>query len=195
MFISIMLTVSLLQLAPWGGAFPYSAERAYTITSIGVQKEVNLQWHPAVYKGLIIGRSTHWDMLRIFGEPKWAEELDDGTGPPEQWTHYDGGGEFPGELVFSVDRQTGVILKLVLHPTKLSREEAIKHFATNYKSTRYEFCKGFEDQESAPIYETSGGQFLSVEYRAKGIALAIGGNDQVEYISYVSEPLASNCNK
>jgi hypothetical protein len=195
MLVLIMLTVPLLQLMPWCEASTHTAERAYTITSMGVQKQVNLQWHPAVYKGLIIGRSTHWDMLRIFGEPKWSEEFDDGTGPPEKWAHYDGGGEFPGELVFNVDRQTGVILRLILHPTKLSKEEAIKHFGTNYKTTRYEFCKGFEDQDSAPIYETSSGQFLRVEYRAKGIALAIGGKDEVKYISYVSEPLGSNCNK
>jgi hypothetical protein len=58
---------------------------------------------------------------------------------------------------------------------------------------QYEFCKGFENKESAPVYETPNGQFLSVEYRAKGIAVAISDNDQVTYISYVSEPIASKC--
>ncbi|HZI87206.1 MAG TPA: hypothetical protein VFD48_10250 [Pyrinomonadaceae bacterium] len=195
MLISIALIISLLQLMSLREALTKTAGRANTTRSLGVQKQVNSVWHPAVYNGLTIGRSTREDMIRVFGEPKSSEVFDGGKGPPEQWFHYESGGEFPGELVFNVDRKTGVIARLILHPTKLSKEEAIKHFGENYKLTRYEFCKGFEDEDSAPVYETPTGQFQTVEYRAKGIAVAIGDKDEVEYISYVSEPLGSKCKR
>ncbi len=189
MLISITLTIFLLQLIPAVQTAGYPD----TTKSSGVQKQLNSKWHPAVYKQLIIGKSTHADMIRIFGEPKWAEEFDESTGSREQWFHYESGGEFPGELVFNVDEKSGVIQRIILHPTKLSKDEAIKHFGENYKLTRYEFCKGFEDEESAPIYETPAGQFLTVEYRIKGIAVALDKKDEVKYISYVSGSLGSKC--
>lgn len=194
MLISIVLIFSLLQLMPLRGALSQTAGCADATRSLGVQKQVNSEWRPAVYKGLTIGRSTREEMIRIFGEPKLSVVFDDGTGPPEQWFHYESGGEFPGELVFNVDANSEVILRLIiLHPTKLTKDEAIRHFGKNYKLTRYEFCKGFEDEDSAPVFETPTGQFLTVEYRAKGIAVAIGDRDEVEYISYVSKPLGSKC--
>lgn len=193
MLISIALIISLLQLMPLRGALTQICGCADTTRSLGVQKQVNSEWQPAVYNGLTIGRSTRVEMIRVFGEPKSAEVFDAGTRPPEQWFHYASGGEFPGELVFNVDPKTELILRLILYPTKLTKDEAIKHFGQNYKLTRYEFCKGFEDDDSAPIYETPTGQFLTVEYRRKGIAVAIGDKDEVKYISYVSEPLGSKC--
>jgi hypothetical protein len=173
MLISIALIISLLQLMPLRVVLTQISGCADTTRPLGVQKQVNSEWHPAVYKGLTIGRSTRGEMIRVFGEPKSSEVFDDGTGPPEQRFHYESGGEFPGELVFNVDPKSEVILRLILYPTKLTKDEAIKHFGENYKLTRYEFCKGFEDEDSAPVYETPTGQFLTVEYRAKGMALRL----------------------
>lgn len=190
--ISIMFVLSSL-LMSLAETPIHTGERADTTTSLTVQGQLNSRWHPAVYKGLIMGTSTQEDMIRVLGEPQSSELFNDGNGSSEEWFHYESGGDFPGELVFSVDPKSKVILELILHPTKLSKEQAIKHFGQNYKSTRYEFCKGFEDEESAPVYETPRGQFLTVEYRANGVAVAIGANEEVEYISYLSRPLGAKC--
>lgn len=52
--------------------------RRYHQISLGVQKQVNSEWHPAVYKGLTIGRSTRREMIRVFGEAKSSEVFDAG---------------------------------------------------------------------------------------------------------------------
>jgi hypothetical protein len=191
--ILIVLTASSLLPVRLRGALVQTPPGANTTRSRVRQEQVNSQWHPAVYRGLTIGRSTRDDVIRVLGLPKWSEVFNDGVPEPEEWMHYQGLGEFPGELVFCLIQKDGVVHRLILHPTKLSKDDAIKHFGENYKLTRYELCKGFEDEDSAPVYETPTGQFLRIEYRAKGISLAINDKNEVTYISYVSEPIGSKC--
>ena len=139
-----------------------------------------------------MGKSTHADMIRVLGEPKSSELFDEDKSKPEHWYHYDNGGEFGGELVFNVDKSTGVILRMILHPKDLSLKEGLKRFGENYLATRYEFCPGFEEQESAPLYENPSGQFRYIEYRQRGIALSIGNKDKVDFILYLSEQIANS---
>jgi hypothetical protein len=98
----------------------------------------------------------------------------------------------------NVDKGRKVILRLLLHPKHLSKDEAFKYFGNNPKTTRYEFCEGFQNAQSAPLYETPTGQFLYLEYREKGISLSIDDDGNVAYIAYVSEPIGgteSKCNE
>ena len=37
------------------------------------------EWHAATYRGLTIGESTRYDMLRVLGKPQWS-------GPPGDQT-------------------------------------------------------------------------------------------------------------
>jgi hypothetical protein len=55
--------------------------------------------------------------------------------------------------------------------------------------TRYDFdaCPGDEDDER--LYESPTGPLVSLEYRVRGIAIAIGHNNLVTKISYVSGPI------
>lgn len=158
--------------------------------------QISRKWQAATYRGLMMGRSTRADMIRVLGEPKWSELFDEDKSKPECWYHYDSGGEFPGEVVFNVDKSTGVILKMILHPKDLSLKEAIKRLGGSYVATRYEFCQGFDEEESAPLYENPSGQFRYIEYRKRGMALSIGNNDKVDFIVYLSEQIAnSKCKK
>lgn len=104
-----------------------------------------------------MGGSTERDMIRVLGQPKWWELFDEGKSKPERWFHYESGGDFPGELVFNIDRRSRVILRVILHPKDLSVTEAIKRFGENYVVTRYEFCPGFEEEDSGPLYENPSG--------------------------------------
>lgn len=192
MLIFVVLLVSSLLLMPLGKARSASPQCPDTATPFIEQRQLNSEWQAAVVKGLTIGRSTREEMVRAFGAPKWSESFNEEN---VDWIHYDGGGEVPGELVFIVDQKTGVIRTLTLSPTKLTRTDAIKHFGDNYKVSRYQFCKGFEEEDSAPIYESPTGGLVYLEYRTKGIALAIRYNDEVEYIAYVSDPIGSKCKR
>lgn len=149
-------------------------------------------WRPATFRGITVGKSKRVDMLRILGQPKWSrttpgEGEDHGT----TWNNYERVGEFPGPTNVASDSRTGVITRIDFYPQGLSKAAVIKHFGRNYVITRYAFdpCPGEEDEE--PIYESPNGPLVSVEYRARGIAISVGDKDMVTRISYVVGPIGS----
>ena len=165
------------------------------VKSTGAGTKLNSEWNAATYRGLTMGRSTERDLIQILGQPTWWEVLEENKSHPERWFHYDRGGDFPGELVINVANRSRVILRMTLHPKDLSVQEAIKRFGENHVVTRYEFCPGFDEEDSGPIYENPSGQLRYIEYRKRGIALLVGDNDKVDYILYVSEPIGSTSSK
>ena len=142
-----------------------------------------------------MGRASRDELIRALGEPKWSEVLEGGGFPAEEWLHYEEGGDVPGKLVFALDQKTRVVLNLILYPEKLKRDDAIKHFGDDYVLTRYEFCNGFDDEDSGPVYETPTGQFVHLEYPSRGISLVLQNNDEVHYIMYGSRWIDSKCKR
>ena len=138
-------------------------------------------------------------MLRIFGKPKWSGPPGDQekrVPNPEVWHEYDEAGEFPGTLTIIVDKHSGVILEMSLSPKHLSKEEAIKHFGSDYRLTRYDSDNCLSDGESVTLYESPNGEDLRIEYRKRGLAIAINYEGRVNQISYVNKPIgapASRC--
>lgn len=152
------------------------------------------QWHPAVYRALVIGRSRRADMLRAFGKPKWSRQVpgdEESEVPGVTWDNYERIGEFPGITNVASDSRTGVITRIDFYPAKLGKTEALAHFGRGYVVTRYAFdtCGGDEDSEL--IYESPNGPLVYAEYRQRGIAISIGVKDLVTKISYVSGPIGS----
>src|SRR5258708_7079927 len=150
--------------------------------TIRSQFESSREWGPATYRGLTIGKSTQADMLRIFGKPKWSGPPGDQekrVPNPEVWHEYDEAGEFPGTLTIIVDKHSGVILEMSLSPKHLSKEEAIKHFGSDYRLTRYDSDNCLSDVESLTLYESPNGEDLRIEYRKRGLALSINYEDRV----------------
>ncbi|HET9712153.1 MAG TPA: hypothetical protein VFP64_09745 [Pyrinomonadaceae bacterium] len=80
-------------------------------------------------------------------------------------------------------------------PKDLTKEEAIKHFGPNYIVTRYDFDSCLGDEESAPVFESPSGTVVFVEYRQRGIAIAVNGQGNVDDIRYVSEPIGAESSK
>jgi hypothetical protein len=131
-------------------------------------------------------------MLRLIGQPKWSRTTPgEGDEHGTTWNNYERMGEFPGPLNVATDSTTGIVTRIDFYPQKLSKEQAIKHFGPRYVITRYAFdpCPGHEDEES--IYESPNGPLMGVEYRARGIAIAVGYKEMVTKISYVSGPIGS----
>ena len=95
-----------------------------------------------------------------------------------------------------VDKGSGIIQRIDLYPEDLSVEQAIKYFGDDYVKTRYDFDECLSDGESAPMYESPNGEFVSIEYRGRGIAIAVNSDAKVNHINYVSKPigaLSSRC--
>jgi hypothetical protein len=155
-------------------------------------------WHAATYRGLRVGKSTSADMLRVFGKPHWSGPPGDQTKDdpnPEVWNEYEAGGDFPGKLTVVVDKRSRIIQRIDLYPENLSKEQAIKHFGDGYITTRYDFDECLSDGESAPIYESPNGQFVSIEYRDRGVAVSLGHGERVDTISYVKGPIGATISR
>ena len=149
-------------------------------------------WHPSTFRGITVGKSKRVDMLRLLGKPKWSRTTPgEGDEHGTTWNNYERVGEFPGPTNVANDSRTNIITRIDFYPQRLSKEEAIKHFGRSYVITKYAFdpCPGDEDEES--IYESPKGPLVSVEYRARGIAISVGDKDMVTKISYVSGPIGS----
>jgi len=159
-------------------------------TPIG--RQADRRWRPATFRGITVGKSKRPDMLRALGQPKWSRTTPgEGDEHGTVWNNYERVGEFPGPTNVATDSVTGIITRIDFYPAKLSKEEAIKYFGPKYVLTKYAFdpCPG--DEETEPIYESPSGPLMSVEYRARGIAVSIGYKDMVTKISYVSGPIGS----
>jgi hypothetical protein len=156
--------------------------------------QLGRQWHPATYRGVTVGKSKLADMLRLWGKPKWSR-----TSKPEAdedsrqvtWTNYERVGEFPGPTTVVSDTRSGVITRINFYPDRLTKEQAIAHFGSGYIITRYAFDSCLDEEDSEPIYESPTGPLVSVEYRARGIAISVGYKDMVTRISYVSDAIGS----
>lgn len=156
------------------------------------------EWRAATYRGLRVGKSTSADMLRVFGKPHWSgppgDQIENDPNP-EVWNEYEAGGDFPGKLTVVVDKRSKIIQRIDLYPADLAEDEAIKHFGDDHITTRYDFDECLSDGESAPMYESPNGQFVSVEYRDRGIALNAGYGEKVNTISYVKGPIGAEFSK
>lgn len=152
-------------------------------------------WRPATYRGLIMGKSTRVDMLRVLGKPNWTELFEEEKVKPVVWYHYEGQGELPGDLVVHVDKRSGIIHWMALYTKNLSKDEAITHFGNDYIITRYDFDDCLGDADAAPVYESPSGSIINIEYRNRGIAVAVDEAGRVDDIGYVSEPIGEVSSK
>lgn len=176
------------------------------------------KWGAGNLRGLIVGKSKRAQMLRRFGKPKWSQTKPEDEDEEEErvkdrdrdrdrdggrdkkshrltWNHYEGIGEFPGVTNIATDTRTGVITRIDFFPEKLTKDQAIEHFGPGYIVTRYEIDECLSDEEHQSFYESPNGPFVMVEYRRRGIAIAIEDNGFVNKIRYVNGPIGSTKSK
>src|SRR6266550_4215907 len=158
-----------------------------------VAPQTGRQWRPATYRGVTVGKSKVADMLRAWGKPKWSRTSRREADEESQvtWTNYERVGEFPGPTTVVSDTKSGVVTRINFYPDRLTKAQAIAHFGSDFVTTRYAFDSCLDEEDSEPIYESPAGPLVSVEYRARGIAISVGYQDLVTRISYVSGPIGS----
>lgn len=167
-----------------------------TFNSNNSQQKQSIQtsdWKNANYQGLEIGKSTEKDMFKVLGKPIWSgtpEGMDKRDPYAEIWHDYELRNGIIGRLTVAVKSKGKVIREILLQPQKLSKDEAIKLFGSNYVITKYsqESCPSNDEEPNYQLYESENGQIVQIEYRSKGIALGLGNKDEVTDIFYVSKP-------
>jgi hypothetical protein len=142
-----------------------------------------------------MGRSKGAEVRKLFGEPKRSQLFNKGKSNEEVWYEYHEAPDFSGSLRVIVDRRNDTIQAIDIHPKDLKQEQAITHFGSEYVLTRYDFDSCLGDEESAPLFESPTGAVLFIEYRQRGIAIAVDSQGKVNEISYVSEPVGAAASK
>ena len=141
------------------------------------------RWLPAVYRTLVVGKSSRAAVLKVLGPPKELGK-DDELGTP--YFGYVVSDPFPGTLDLYL--QKGRLISIVFYPAaKLSLKSAASKFGRDFVTTRYSFDDCLGSGGAGPTYEDPEGTIEIAEYRKKGIALGLHDLD-VEYIEYVAKP-------
>jgi hypothetical protein len=149
-------------------------------------------WRPGIYRGLVVGKSTQADMLRILGKPSWSGyEPDVEIKKGHMSYSYSNQGEFSGEAVVYVT--WGTIRGITLEPKEsIPRSVAIKRFGTDFIIRRYSADDCLNKGGSSPIYQDPKGAIKILEYPARGLVLNV---DQYGYdigsVSYTDGPPGS----
>ena len=147
------------------------------------QHALGQAWKPAIYHGLIMGKCTRDDLSRVLGTPKWKGKEQD-TGIPI--ITYDISDPILGTLV--VYETGGIVTSMTLEPrTKISKNGAIRLLGPRYKTVRYSTDDCLTAGGAAPIYESPDGPIVHLEYRDRGLAVALRG-DEVAAIIWASKP-------
>jgi len=185
----LLLIVSLLMVTAAGFSVSGHHGREHQTATL-LQQVAKRSWQAASFRGLIVRKSTRKQMLKAFGKPR-RKDVPEGqpASGEEVWYVYNNGGEFSGDFVVVVERRTGRILEIVLHPKNLSKDAAIQHFGRNYEMTKYEFCPGPDEAPDAPVFESREGDMTLLEYRERGIAMLINSQGFVDDIRYVGKPI------
>jgi hypothetical protein len=127
----------------------------------------------------------------MFGKPVYLVEGEAGT----FFATYHDIGVVPGNVQFLIDSHSRIVAAMTLEPSGLSRQGAVALFGHNYLITRWDFvpCRDRFDETELPLYRTSDGVLVYMEYRQLGIALRFSG-ERVKTIEYSSQPIGFETN-
>jgi hypothetical protein len=147
------------------------------------QAAISKKWVPAVYRGLVVGRSTKADVLRVLGKPKSVGKEQD-TGVPT--ISYAVSHPVQGMLVVYIRR--GLLDSMSLFPqTQPTKDDIIGVLGSDYLVVRYAADDCLGEGGAAPIYEDRNGPIERIEYRSRGLAVSLH-DGEVDAILFVAKP-------
>jgi hypothetical protein len=155
------------------------------------QKHVSKTWVPAVYHGLVMGKSTRAAVLRVLGKPTWVGRESDTGIPMMNFTVAD---PLPGNL--SVFFERGILDGMTLYPKgTVTKEDIVRVFGSDYVIGRYERDECFDDSGAASIYESPTGSVKYMEYRKRGLVISFYRDevDGIMFVERLSVPAHSRC--
>ena len=146
------------------------------------------KWAPGVYRGLVVGKSSQADALRVLGKPEWTGKESETRTPMMGFTVSE-----PVAGTLSVLLDHGIIGEIRLSPKEpYSKNSIVKVLGPDYIIVHYstDDCLG-EGGSEPKIYENPDGDIESLEYRPRGIAVWFARVDEVGEIIFVEGPLGS----
>jgi hypothetical protein len=149
------------------------------------------EWGAATFQGITIGKSSSLDLKRKWGKPdstgNW--DWDDPEKPKYLLHHYRMQERYQADVTVEIETKTDKIIAISMSPDKMTLEQAVKIFGKDYVKTRYAFCD-CDLGDGSPIYELPEvGSLLYIEYRKRGIAMAVNDLGMITTIQFVNKPI------
>ena len=146
------------------------------------------KWSPGVYRGLVMGKNSRADALKVLGTPVWTGK-EEASGMPMM--NFNVSEPVAGRLSVLLDHD--IVTEIRLAPKEsYTKSDIIKLLGPGYSTAHYASAGCLSrDGMGGPLYEDARGDFEFVEYRGRGIAVDIQKDGTVGEISFVSGPLGS----
>jgi hypothetical protein len=149
-------------------------------------------WVPAVYHGLVVGKSTRADVLRVLGKPTWVGHESD-TGTPMM--DFQVSDPVPGNLSV-LFRRGGILDGMALSPKQpLTEKDIVRILGSDFLVVRYamDFCS--EDDGVGTLYESRDGSVKHLEYRSRGLVVSFYHEEvqEITFVERLSVPKHSRC--
>jgi hypothetical protein len=153
----------------------------------GVLSHAEVKFKPAEFQGLILGRTKIEAFEAKFGKAR--NVVRDG---PALWLYYRNIGPVAGKVEVIASARTRIIETIVVYPTNLSLDAALRLFGPGYREARFSFDMCLGGGGSIPVYESPQGEMEVVLYDGKGLALLWSEPVSIEYLS---EPFGAKTSK
>jgi hypothetical protein len=142
------------------------------------------KWSPGVYRGLVMGKSSRADALKVLGTPMWKGKEEESGTPMMVFNVSE---PLAGRLSVLLDHD--IVGEIRLAPKETyTKSDIIKVLGPGSMTTHYARAECKSEDGWGPIYEDANGDIEYVEYRARGIAVNIVKDGTVGEISYVMGP-------
>ena len=149
-------------------------------------------WRPGNLKGLVVGKATREEFLKVFGTPistsRPTVDLPEGEDSsivdefhyPEPFEKL--------QAFFSPD--TMLLTGMVLVPSKMTLDDLVAIYGNQYVVTKYKFIECLGDAGSSMVIEDREGSVTYYEYRSLGMIVSVSDADgSIRFIEFVSGPL------
>lgn len=148
------------------------------------------QWKAGTYRGITIGKSTATELRQKWGEPKWSGhwEGDNPKNPEFLLYDYDAQEDFIIKIRVEAETKTGKVTSIDIWTDELPLSKAVELFGKDYIETWYKSCN-CEPGEASPIFESPDGNHRSIEYRSRGIAMAVNDRQMIISIKFIDKPI------
>lgn len=135
-------------------------------SSMAVAQVRGATWKPGEFSGLVAGKSSRKDVIRVLGanDPKKEKRLETYS--------YRGKGDFSSTLIIQVNRATGVVETITEQfSPNITRTQAHKKYGNDYREVQYSMLDCPHEGVNPLAYRDPKGPVELIEYPQKGLIL------------------------
>jgi hypothetical protein len=147
------------------------------------------KFKPAVFQGLVVGRTKLTGVIKRFGQPDGTWRNGDGYTS----VYYHDIAPIPGMVEMYENERTHIIGTVIVSPKDMSLEDVQKALGLMLKPVHYAFDDCLGNGEASPVYESPTGNLVFFEANESGIS--VHANDNNVEIVYQSVPTGSKTSR